>query len=490
MVATDFRELGTTGLSRDGGVVRDEYLRELQGDRWLAVIREMSNDPIVGAILFAVEMLLRRVPLTVKPADESRPALALAQFVEECLGDMSTDWADTLSEILTMLPYGWAYFELVYKRRGGDVTASEQRSRYDDGRIGWRKWSIRSQETRERWEFDDTGGVQGMWQRDGNGAAVLIPIEKALLFRTTQRKSSPEGRSILRSAYRAWYFKRNVENIEGVGVERDLAGLPVAKVPASVLAAQTDNERAQLAAIKEIITNIRRDEQEGVIWPLVRDDSGNELYQLELLTTGGTRQFDTSAIIQRYEQRIAMSVMADFILLGHEAVGSYALSATKTSMFKTALQAWLTSVAGVINAHAIPRLLRLNGMNVALAPTVEFGAVGDVDIETIIAFVKDMGAAGMQFFPSPELENKLRGVVGLPPLSNEDMQRREQEQQAREVARQKAAEQPPPTPPDQQQPDQERPDQQRPDQQQPDARQMAAMLAAAQRVLLRGEYGD
>ena len=470
-----FRELGTTGLSRDGGVVRDEYLRELQGDRWLSIIREMGNDPIVGAILFAVEMLLRRVPVSVQPADESQPAQDLAQFVEQCIGDMSADWADTLAEILTMLPYGWAYMEIVYKRRGGDADAPESRSKYADGRIGWRKWSIRGQETRERWEFDDSGGVRGMWQRTDNGQSVLIPIEKALLFPTTQRKSNPEGRSILRTAYRAWYFKRNIENIEGVGIERDLAGLPVAKVPAQVLAAQGENERAQLAAIKEIVTNIRRDEQEGVIWPLVRDENGNELYQLELLSTGGTRQFDTSAIIQRYEQRVAMSVLADFILLGHEAVGSYALSATKTSMFKTAMQAWLTSIAGVVNAHAIPRLLRLNGMDVALAPALTFGAVGDVDIDTVIAFVKDMTAAGMQFFPSPELENKLRGDVGLPPLSDEDMQRREQAEAAREVARQRAAEQPPAQ-----------------DQQgaAPDERQMAAMLEAAQRVLMRGVYGD
>ena len=474
-----FRELGTTGLSRDGGVVRDEYLRELQGDRWLSIIREMGNDPIVGAILFAVEMLLRRVPVSVQPADESQPALDLAQFVEECIGDMSADWADTLAEILTMLPYGWAYMEIVYKRRGGDADAPESRSKYADGRIGWRKWSIRGQETRERWEFDDSGGVQGMWQRTDSGQSVLIPIEKALLFRTTQRKSNPEGRSILRTAYRAWYFKRNVENIEGIGIERDLAGLPVAKVPAQVLAAQSENERAQLAAIKEIVTNIRRDEQEGVIWPLVRDENGNELYQLELLSTGGTRQFDTSAIIQRYEQRVAMSVLADFILLGHEAVGSYALSATKTSMFKTAMQAWLTSIAGVVNAHAIPRLLRLNGMDVALTPRLTFGAVGDVDIDTVITFVKDMTAAGMQFFPSPELENKLRGDVGLPPLSDEDMQRREQAEAAREAARQRAAEQPPAQ-------DQPR------DQQEaaPDGRQMAAMLEAAQRVLMRGVYGD
>ena len=470
--AATFSELGVTGLQRDGGIVRDEYLRELSGDRWLSTVREMADDPVVGAILFAVEMLLRRVPLNVQPADDSPAAAAAAQFVEECFGDMSADWRDTLAEILTMLPYGWAYLELVYKRRGGDVVDPERKSKYGDGRIGWRKWSIRSQETRERWQFDETGGIQGMWQRADSGALVFIPIEKALLFRTNPRKGNPEGRSILRSSYRAWWFKRNIETIEGVGIERDLAGLPVAKVPPSVLAAATDDEQRQLAAIKEIVTNIRRDEQEGVIWPNVYDDAGHELYRLELLSSGGARSFDTGAVIQRYEQRIAMTVLADFILLGHEAVGSYALSATKSSMFKTALEAWLESIAAVINTHAISRLLRLNGMDAQAAPRVQFGAVGSVDVETVIQFVSSMSTAGMGFFPSPELENKLRGDVGLPLLTDEEAQKRQREAEERQ--------QPAPAPV-QAQPDQG---------DQPDARQMAAMLEAAGRILTRGVYGD
>jgi len=475
-----FTEMGVTGLRREGGVVRDEYLRELAGDRWLSTVREMCNDPTVGAILFAIEMLLRRVPINVQQADDSQGARAAAQFVEECLGDMSLDWRDILAEILTMLPYGWAYMEIVYKRRGGDVDDPEQRSKYGDGRVGWRKWSIRGQETRDRWQFDESGGIQGMWQRLDGGKEILIPIEKAMLFRTSPRKGNPEGRSVLRTSYRAWWFKRNIESIEGIGVERDLAGLPVAKVPPSVLNAATDSERMQLASIKEIVTNIRRDEQEGVIWPLVYDEAGHELYQLQLLSSGGERNFDTSAIIQRYERRIAMTVLADFIMLGHEAVGSYALSATKSSMFKSALEAWLESIAGVINTHAIPRLLRLNGMDVQVAPRVQFGAVGSVDMDTVIQFVGSMAAAGMGFFPSPELENKLRGDVGLPPLSDEDMERREQEEERRRQVQ------------EQMQPAQDGEDEDEEQEQaaRPDAREMAAMFDAAQRILLRGTYGD
>ena len=71
---TIFSERGITGLRREGGIVQEEYLRELSGDRWLSTVREMADDPIVGAVLFAVEMLLRRVPLNVQPADDSAQA--------------------------------------------------------------------------------------------------------------------------------------------------------------------------------------------------------------------------------------------------------------------------------------------------------------------------------------------------------------------------------------------------------------------------------
>jgi len=247
-----------------------------------------------------------------------------------------------------------------------------------------------------------------------------------------------------------------------------------------VLGAQTEDEQRQLAAIKEIVTNIRRDEQEGVVWPLVYDDAGRELYRLELLSSGGARSFDTGRIIERYEQRMAMTVLADFILLGHEAVGSYALSATKSSMFKSALEAWLESIAAVINTHAIPRLLRLNGMDVRIAPRVEFGAVGSADVETVIQFVSSMAAAGMSLFPSPELENKLRGDVGLPLLTEEEQRHRAQEAERR-----------PPVPPAPE------PAPQQPAGQpagQPasnmSAGEMAAMLEAAGRILQRGAYGD
>lgn len=434
-----FSELGTTGLKRNAGIIQEEYLRELRGDKWIKTIKQMSDqNAIVGAILLTIELMLRQTSWDNEPVDESAAAMDVAEFINECLDDMSHGMEDTMSEILTMLPFGWSFMEIVYKHRTGDSSSPRWRSKYTDGRIGWRKWSIRSQDTLDHWQFDDNGGLQGMWQRADGKPAVMIPIEKALLFRTSTRKGNPEGKSVLRSAYTSYYYATELAKVQAIGVERDAAGLPKIGVPPQILSPDaTAAEISILNMFKEIGMNIRVDEQACVIYPLAFDDKGNKMFEIELMASPGAKQFDIDAIIERNEQRIAMAILADFILLGHESVGSYALSATKSSLFKTALTAWLDSIADVINTHAIPRLLELNGIDVALAPKFTFGRVGDVELEDLIAFVERTTRAGMTLFPDVEIENHLRNEVGLAPLTEDDIRRREEEK----VRKDKAAEQ-------------------------------------------------
>ena len=59
-VPNDLEELGSSGLLEWNGFVHEEFLQELAGTKRNEVFREMSdNDPVVGAILFVIEMLIR-----------------------------------------------------------------------------------------------------------------------------------------------------------------------------------------------------------------------------------------------------------------------------------------------------------------------------------------------------------------------------------------------------------------------------------------------
>jgi hypothetical protein len=417
----DFDIEGAIGLPVFSGRVYDEYLRELQQERGRRILREMSEqDPVIGASLLAIEMLARQVDWKTIPANQTPQAQEVADFVDTCFMDLQPSWEDTLSEILTMLVYGWSWMEVLYKTRGGlDTDNPLQHSMYDDGKIGWRGWAPRNQETLYQWLFDDAGEIVAMRQIPPPDYIIrTVPRDKSLHFRTKSRRGNPEGVSILRNAYRPWYFKQHIEQIEGIGVERDLAGLPVMWVPQRLLN-QTNpnpNDTALLAQLQRIITNIRRDEQEGVLLPLSWDAEGNQQYKLELLTSGGQRQFDTNKIIERYDQRIAMTMLADFLLLGHENVGSFALADSKTELFGDALGAILDAICREINTRAIPQIVRFNGWPVDLAPTRNHGDIESVDIGKLGTYIQQLAGAGMPLFPSTgrKLEQYLLEQAGLP----------------------------------------------------------------------------
>lgn len=433
-------ELGSTGLRRTGGYIDEEFLPQLRGRKAVGIYREMSdNDPIIGALLFALERLLREIDWRVEPASDKAEDKQAAEFVEQCMEDMSHSWDDLISEVLTMLPFGWSYHELVYKRRVGPWEKNPvNKSKFTDGKIGWRKIPIRSQETLNRWIFDESGGVQAMIQLSPPYyQTVILPIDKCLLFRPNSVKNNPEGRSVLRNAYRPWYMKKRIEEIEAIGVERDLAGIPVGRVPADYLNAKAGTDQAKMVeAFRKMVRSVRRDEQEGILIPSAFDqDTKQPLFDFELLSAGGSRQFDTSGIIQRYEQRILMTVLADFILVGHEGTGSYALHTDKTGLFRTAINSFAQSIADVFNRHAIPRLFLKNGWKPSELPRIVPSDVDPPDLTQLGAFIQQTTSAGMVWFPDAEMEKFIRKAARVPELNPEAEEQLRMESQQADVLR-------------------------------------------------------
>ena len=406
-------EIGRIGQYRYGGLIYEEYLTELQGRKGVEVYKEMAdNDETIGALLFVVEMLMRQCTFNVEPGGNTELDKKAAEFVEQCMNDMQTTWASVISEITSFLTYGWSYHEIVYKRRMGRTKDPRTSSKYDDGLIGWRKLPIRSQDTLWEGEYaDDSDDLIGMTQAPPPTYDYFtIPLEKALHFRTKSRKDNPEGRSILRSAYRSWYFKKRIQEIEGIGMERDLAGFPVLTGPEGMDLWDTEDEdmATTLATAQSIVTGIRRDAKEGLVLP--------EGWKLELLSAGNRRQFDTNQIIERYDKRIATTVMADFILLGQDAVGSFALSSDKTRMFALAIGTYLDEICEVFNQQGIPRLIDINGdhfKGITEYPKMVHGDIEDANLEGLAAFISQMVTSGV-LIPDEDLEDFVRRAGNLP----------------------------------------------------------------------------
>lgn len=413
--ASPSEEVGVSGVTIQSGFVLDEFLPELRGDRGRKMYREMAdNDAVIGAILYAIDMILRSADWMVEAPEDAMPEEAeqYVQFLENVLfEDMSHTWEDTISEVLSMLVFGWSYFETVYKKRS-------------DGYWGIRKLAPRSQLSLDRWEIDEEGGIAGMWQYPPNGGApIFIPIEKSLLFRTRSAGGNPEGRAIIRNAYKSYHILKNVQMIEAIGIERELAGLPVIRIPASIInnAANGDaNAQAQLAAYKQVARDLKLNEQGSLIIPsdTYKDPdgkpTGEKMVDVELMSSSGSRAIDTGAVVRRYQTDIAMSVLAEFIMLGAGTTGSRALGESKNAMFLQSLQGYLNNIAATFNRFLIPRLWAMNGFSHDTMPYLKAGSITPTNLEAVGKFITAMAGAGAPLFPDVDLENYLRDEAGWP----------------------------------------------------------------------------
>jgi hypothetical protein len=416
-------ELGGTGLEHSGGRIHEEFLRQLSGTLAGKIYREMSsNDAVIGAALYAIETLIKGADISVEPGvPGDRESERAAEFLGTVHDDMSHTWSSFVGEWMATPVHGHGPFEIVYKRRDGDQRKPGESSRYTDGMIGVRKLAIRHPDSLDRWVFDDEGGVQGMVQRTATQGfkTVEIPIEKLVLFTVGQRKGSPEGTSLLRRAFTAWYRKKRVEEVEHIGIERGLAGLPVFYVPAHWMNADAGSaDKASFDEIKKIGRRIRSDDQACIVLPSMFDKEGHKLVTFELAgTSGQQRGIDSGKTKEYYSRQAAMTMLADVILIGHEKVGSHALASSKTTLFAAGIGALLGDMVDTLNRHLVPRLMRLNGLPTdARMPQFRHGDIESIDLAELGEWINKLSGAGMAIFPTEDgkLERELMRLANLP----------------------------------------------------------------------------
>jgi hypothetical protein len=429
-------ELGVAGRSTYTGEIRaDEFLQELKGKKAIRKYQEMrDNSAIIGAVMYAVEQTLRDVKIKVKPANDSALAKQEALWLDTVLHDMEHSLDDHVSEALSALTYGFAWFEVVYKRRIGDVNNPKKQSKYNDGRIGVRKLAIRAPWTVERFEVDvDTGNITGMRQEVSWGKpSVTIPVEKSLYYRTTTLNNDPSGRSVLRNAYTSYTYLNKIQAYEAIAIERELHGVPVGRMPAEYLSGDaTDDQKNLRAQFERILRDLKNNEQGFVLLPsdLYVDADGKptsqRLMDIELITANGSRSIDIDPVVKRYQHDIARSIMAEFMMLGSGS-GSYALSKSKTDLFLRSLESYLNTIVDVLNKQLVERLWSINGLPFETMPRLEAGDVAPHDLREIAAFLRNLNGAGIDVADQIETVTDLFEAAEIDLDPDSYMQRREQ----------------------------------------------------------------
>lgn len=416
-------EIGYVGLNVSSGIAQEELKRELNFPNSMTTYKQMSYHSVIAAALALYEVMVTKVEWKVNPPENAtQEEIDRAKFIYECMHDMDHSWLEFMQEVISVKTYGFAVHEKVYRRR-----LKSKGSKFDDGLIGWKKLAPRSQDTIDKFIFDEGGReLVGVQQNLGRVSdyynrfsslkekEIVIPRAKFMLFRTGKNRGNPFGRSSLRDCYFSWKFLTQIEEIEAVGVARDLQGMPILHIPASYMTPDaTTAQKAIYEEYKKIMRNIQNNQQSGLILPSEVDpDTKTPLFKLDLLGTEGKKNFNTENIKNYHKNNILTALFADIMIMGQSTTGSYALGTLKNNLMGIAVEAVLKEIQAVINEDLIKQTYELNGWDTSRLPTVIYDDFQEENLEEFSKFIQRVASVGMIELDRPVL-NKIRSAMGV-----------------------------------------------------------------------------
>lgn len=408
--------------------------------------RKMQADPTIGGALQGYENILSLVSWSVQNADKEiigiRPedwdenkAKETRDFVASCFDDMYTSIGDNVASALDFLAIGFQVTVPQFKVRAGYSDNQVLRSKFDDGKIGWKSWKTIRQESIDRWLIEDGDGYEdltGVRQQLINGGYETIPRNRMLLFRSTAKGSNMEGESILYSAVSTWQSLQKTLDTEAVALARNLEGIPVLKIASRYLSDNATPEEKKLRdfLIRQV-KSVKFNDQTALVLPSdVDTESKVPIIDISLMTAGPNVRVDQCrSVALAKESLIAESILANFLKLGNGG-GSYAMSSSMQDMFVLAMKKYLDNIASVINKEAIPALLRLNGMDLKYAPSLIHEGLDTDSIGVFVdALVKTVQSGVV--VPTEDIQRATLSKLGLPTEGSDEAWSKTEEMQAK-----------------------------------------------------------
>lgn len=383
-------ELGAPGTVFWRGFIQSsEYVPELIGKRALDIYDRMRrSDGMTAGTLRALKLPLEGATWGVGPASADAADVEIAAFVGDNLFEgMTMTWQEHLRHVLTHLDFGFYVCEKVWEIR--------------DGRVRLRKLAPRLQRTIDEWELADDGGLIRVIQRvyGGTPKTARIPVEKLLVFSNDKEGADFQGKSVLRPAYKHWFIKDQLDRIYAIAVERNGVGIPVMKVDGT---AQNDTN---MKRAEDIVKNVAAHEQAYVV------EVEGTAFRFEGLGSG--KVLDPLQMIQRHERLIGVSMLAQFLALGAQALGSYALSEDHSTLFLRAERAIAEYICDIHNRHLIPQLVDFNFSGVRRYPKLTCSNIETRNAEKLLNALTPAVNVGL-ITADAELEDALRARLDLP----------------------------------------------------------------------------
>ncbi len=240
--------------------------------------------------------------------------------------------------------------------------------------------------------------------------------------------SQPMGISPLDAAYVAWREKQLFQDYLAIGVSRDMAGMPLLRVPAEDLAEAAENpEGAKAAEISSLIDNMGNMHSGDAPYMLLPSDvqgekgSGALEYDMKFIgVEGGGKSFNLPEIIEQKKKAIYSVMSSQHLTTGENGGGSFNLLEGQASMQAMHVGRDCEIIEEMWNKQVFPLLLDLNSWEYKEAdlPKWKSGQIQPLSVEEFSKGVQRCKA----FIPmKPQIINEILSGIGMSYRVDEDM---------------------------------------------------------------------
>ena len=419
---------GAQGFVVTGGYIQsNEINTKLHGQtRWKVAGDLLTNISIIAAGVRYSLNLIARPAWSFEPANDSAEAEELAEFAQSVLDDIEGTWTAVVRRIA------------LYRWHGFGLHEWQAMERPEDGRIGIAKVAVRPCHTVERWDIEADGTIKGVWQkRPIDGKEIYLPRAKTLYLVDDSLTDNPEGMGWFRHLVEPASRLKRLLEIETMGFERDLNGIPVGRAPISEINAmvgtipqgwsKTFTKEDADAAIDGITSFVRMEAKKpgtGVLldsqpFASVSADgeslTGEKMWDIDLLTSDPNGLDAIAKAVERLEYEMALVMGTDSMLTGRGGEGSRALSEDKSHNLYLLAESTIGDIKEVVDRDLIGPLWAMNGLPDELKPKAKTESINFKDAAHIAQVLKDMATAGAVLAPDDPAIDDLRSLLDLPP---------------------------------------------------------------------------
>lgn len=415
---------GGSGRANYGGFLeQEEYNPELRGRRGLSVFDKMyRTDPDIRRVVWMCMNPIAGGTWSVEPfgGDEATDEdIEVAEATEWALWEfMRPNWTGHLTEALPVgIRSGFAPFEGIW-----DTVEWNGRKLIAPSCL-----DLRLPRTIWRWNQDGPKLVS-IEQQLPTGGNVVLPAEDLVYYRWGAEGDNWAGTSLLRPAYKPWFFKDRLERLDVIKAERQATGIPMCYPPQNA----SPEQRTQM---EEMLSSLRTSETAYMIAPgpkaehIDPKEAATLGWTIEMLghNKAGEGATDLKPSLEYQSDKIAAAFIAEFMRLGQGSApgGARATADVQQDPFLAAVEGIAGVIETAINDSIVKRFVALN-FAVDNAPKLRMSLVDSTSLTELADYVQKLATAGALNIDN-ELEDYLRNRADLPPANAEERAKREAE---------------------------------------------------------------